>query len=99
MSKDNFKLMIKSSLIIKIIAVMLSFINTIIINRFLGVELRGEYTFILNSANLVHLILNLGIGYSYSYFCKEKYENVKQIFSKISARFRGNSTMQNVLLL
>lgn len=83
MSKDNFKLMIKSSLIIKIIAVMLSFINTIIINRFLGVELRGEYTFILNSANLVHLILNLGIGYSYSYFCKEKYENVKQIFSKI----------------
>ena len=58
MSKDNFKLMIKSSLIIKIIAVMLSFINTIIINRFLGVELRGEYTFILNSANLVHLILN-----------------------------------------
>lgn len=74
----------KSSILIKIITVIMSFINTIIINRFLGVSLRGEYTFIINTANMLQLILNLGIGYSYAYFVKEKYKDCKEIFIHIS---------------
>jgi len=73
----------KSSLIIKIVSVVLSFINTIIINRSIGIDARGEYAFIINTSNMCQLVLNCGIGYSYPYFVKKKVENIKQLFSKI----------------
>lgn len=80
---NNTTKMFKSSVIIKIITLILSFVNTIVINRALGTVLRGEYTFIINAANMLQLILNLGIGYSYSYFSKKGLEKSKQIFSTI----------------
>lgn len=79
----NIISMFKSSVIIKVITLILSFVNTIVINRVLGVELRGEYTFIINTANVLQLILNLGIGYSYSYFVKKGLNKHKETFSTI----------------
>ena len=52
----------------KLICVIIGFLNSILINRCLGVALRGEYTTITNWASLLQLVLNLGIGTAYPAF-------------------------------
>jgi O-antigen/teichoic acid export membrane protein len=72
-----------NSIITKIVLVLFSLLNTVLINRALGVTLRGEYAYIINISNILQLILNMGIGYSYTYFKKNKSENIKMNFSLI----------------
>lgn len=74
-----------SSVGVKLISVVLSFANSILINRFLGVELRGEYTVILNYANLIQLALNLGIGNTYPTFKKNHPGVAQPLFIRIIA--------------
>lgn len=59
------------SILSKIILVGLSFTNSIIINRYLGPELRGEYAFILNVSNIITIILGFNVASSYPYFSKK----------------------------
>lgn len=59
--KDVFK----CSIIVRIVTVLLNFVPTILINRSLGVEMKGEYTLIMNSASFLQLLLNCGICYAY----------------------------------
>ncbi len=67
----------------KLICVAIGFVNSILINRCLGVSLRGEYTTIMNWASLLQLMLNLGIGTTYPAF-KRKYPNeAKSMFTTI----------------
>lgn len=67
----------------KLICVVIGFVNSILINRCLGVALRGDYTTIINWASLLQLVLNLGIGTAYPAF-KRKYKDVaKTIFTTI----------------
>lgn len=49
------------SLLSKALIVFLSFLNTIIINRYLGLELRGEYAFTLNYINIISLVLSFAL--------------------------------------
>lgn len=67
----------------KLIVVVLGFLNSILINRTLGVELRGEYTTITNWANLIQLFLNLGIGSAYPAIKRRYPEKSKPIFSTL----------------
>lgn len=73
----------KKSIISKLIVVFIGVLNSVLINRYLGVTLRGEYTTILNAANLVQLVLNLGIGSVYPAFKKRNVKNIKSIFANI----------------
>ena len=50
---------------IRILTVGLNFIANVLINRSLGLVLKGQYTTILNYANFLQLFLNLGICYAY----------------------------------
>lgn len=68
----------------KLVVVALSFVNSILINRCLGVELRGQYTAITNWANLMQLFLNLGIGSAYPAIKRRYPENSKSIFSTLT---------------
>lgn len=52
----------------------MSFFSNVLINRSLGIELRGQYTTIVNYANFLQLVLNLGICYTYPSIKKEKGE-------------------------
>lgn len=71
------------SIALKILTVLIGFMNTILINRSLGVALRGEYTTILTWASLFQLFLNLGIGTTYPAF-KRKYKfSSKKVFFSI----------------
>lgn len=65
----------------KLLCVALSFGNSALINRCLGVELRGQYTVITNLASLLQLLLNLGIGNAYPVFKRKEPDKAKTIFS------------------
>ncbi|MGO5334507.1 oligosaccharide flippase family protein [Enterococcus cecorum] len=68
----------------KLICVVIGFLNSILINRCLGVALRGEYTTITNWASLLQLFLNLGIGTAYPAFKRRYPEQGKIIFSTLT---------------
>lgn len=67
----------------KLICVVIGFINSILINRCLGVALRGDYTTIINWASLLQLVLNLGIGTAYPAFKRRYKETSKTIFTTL----------------
>lgn len=68
----------------KLMCVAIGFANSILINRCLGVALRGEYTLITNWASLIQLFLNLGIGAAYPAFKKHNPQNGKRVFSTVA---------------
>lgn len=53
-----------SSISIRLLSVLFGFISSVLVNRALGLELRGEYTTIYTYANLLQTILNFGIAYA-----------------------------------
>lgn len=67
----------------KVLIVILAFINTIIINRYLSIELKGEYTYLLNISNILNVVLNLGVAQSYPFFKKNGLRNLDDIFNSI----------------
>ena len=68
----NIKKILISPIVIRVLTVGLNFVSNVIINRSLGLELKGQYTTILNYANFLQLFLNLGICYAYPMLKKEK---------------------------
>lgn len=60
------------SLITKINTIVLTFIGSVMLNRYLGPSLKGEYSFVLNYVNILSLILTLSITKAIPYF-KKKY--------------------------
>lgn len=73
----------------KLICVAIGFINSILINRCLGVALRGEYTTITNWASLLQLFLNLGIGTTYPAFKRKYPKDSKIIFTTLGFLMSG----------
>lgn len=81
---SNITKLYSTSIIYKIFCVIIIFINSILINRSLGVSLRGEYTTIITISSLLQLVLNLGIGSSYPYFRKTHPLIAKKIIFTLS---------------
>ncbi|MDF2613513.1 MAG: hypothetical protein K0S71_1299 [Clostridia bacterium] len=72
------------SLITKGILVILGLVTSIIINRYLGPSLKGEYAYVLNLINILSLVLNLGIYHSYPYNRKNSGVDIKNRYFGIS---------------
>ncbi len=68
------------SLFSKIAVTILALINSIMINRYLGPTLKGEYAVIINVISILVLVLNLGIYQTYPIFKKKELKNAKDIF-------------------
>lgn len=66
MLAGRIKVIAKSPVFIRILSVAVSFLSSILINRSLGVDLRGEYATITVYASLIQSIANLGLALSYS---------------------------------
>lgn len=76
---EKIRRYIHSPIVIRILTVGLNFVANVLINRSLGLALKGQYTTILNYANFVQLFLNMGICYAYpSLLNKEGEENAKK---------------------
>lgn len=71
----------------RLIVVVLTFLNSILINRCLGVALRGEYTTISNWASLLQLFLNLGLGSAYPAIKRRYPEKSKYIYTTLLLLF------------
>lgn len=72
-----------TSIAYKLLGVAIGFLNSILINRCLGVALRGEYTTITTLASLFHLFMNLGIGTAYPAFKRRYPDESKTIFTTL----------------
>ncbi len=69
-----------NSVVSKLVYVLFSFINTILINRYLGPDLKGQYAYIMNIVNILVLVISLSIAQSYPFFFRKYGENIKQKF-------------------
>lgn len=69
---------LKSPVFIRLCTVALSFLAGVIVNRSLGIELKGQYTTITNCANFVQLALNLGVCYIYPVLRRENETKAKK---------------------
>lgn len=65
------------SVISKILLTFLTLINSILINRYLGPTLMGQYSLMINITSITALLLGLNITSSYAFF-NRKYGNVAQ---------------------
>ena len=63
---------------IKLFTVGINFFSNVLINRYLGLALKGQYTLILNYANFLQLFLNLGICYAYPMLINKEGEDSKK---------------------
>lgn len=68
------------AIISKILVVSISLLVSIFINRGLGVELKGEYTYIINLVELLYIILCFSLGQTYSTFKKKMGEKIDTTF-------------------
>lgn len=65
------KRVIGSSISIRLASVCIGFVSSVLVNRALGLELRGTYTTVYTYATLLQTVLNLGVAFSYSPLAKE----------------------------
>lgn len=61
----------KSSISIRLLSICFGFVSSVLINRALGIELRGVYTTVYTYATLLQAVLNLGLAFSYAPLAKE----------------------------
>ena len=72
------------SFIKKVINIVLGFLTLIFLNRYLGVTLKGEYSYILNYTTIISVIFQFGISSIYSKFKRMDIDNCYEIFISLS---------------
>lgn len=68
----------------KIIVILSTLLISIFINRELGVQLKGEYAYIINMVEMLYIFAGLGLGQSYATFKREEGSSVRNIFVLLS---------------
>lgn len=65
----------------KVLTMLLSFLTGWISTRFLGVELKGQYSYLITISSFAWLILDLGIHKTYPYLIRKEQEQRSQLFT------------------
>lgn len=68
MQKKLLKSDYSLNLLTKLVTVALGFVSSAFLSRYLGVALRGEYAYILQTTTILFVLLDAGIHQAYSYF-------------------------------
>lgn len=68
----------------KIIVIFSNLLISIFINRGLGVEIKGQYAYIINMVEILYIIAGLGLGQSYSTFRRKEGLGIRKIFIFLS---------------
>lgn len=66
----------------KFTMIFVGFTNTVILNRYLGPELKGEYAVIINFLTLISIVFNLGIYQSFPNFKREHSDKSEDLINK-----------------
>lgn len=83
-----------STFINRVMYAAVLFIANALISRALGVELKGEYTWIINAANIIAIVAGLGVYHSIPYFNRQKTED-----DDIVQRYINIFTLQAIVYL
>ena len=77
-----------NAVISKFFIIFFSFLNTVVINRYLGLEMRGEFAYYLNIVNVISVFISIAISSSLP-FLRGKYgdESVNDILRLINVQF------------
>lgn len=81
------------ALFTRVLCIILGFAYTILLSRYLGASLRGEYSIVLNYATIISVLIGFGIYQSYPFFKRkldsreEQSKLYKNIVSNILALF------------
>jgi len=81
MKEINLKKNILVSGSFRLIVMFISFFVSWISARYLGVELKGKYSYLLTISGFIWLILDLGVYRSYPYFVRKYPLRLQQLFS------------------
>lgn len=73
-----------TAIISKFLLILISLITSALINRSLGVSLKGEYSYIMNMVSIFSVILVFGMGQTYSTYRKKNGNKVLKYFVGIS---------------
>ena len=76
----------------KVTTALVGVVSSVFSTRYLGVQFKGDYAYVVNIANLLVLILNMGIYQSYSY-------NYKTIGKSILKKYTDICFLQFFILL
>ncbi|WP_404354093.1 polysaccharide biosynthesis C-terminal domain-containing protein [Exiguobacterium aurantiacum] len=71
------------NLLNKIYVVLIGLGSSILLARYLGVESRGDYSYIIQIVSIVTIVLNIGMHQSYSYFYRQDKNNIFQKYASI----------------
>lgn len=66
-----FKKLLSSTISIRLGSVFIGFVSSVLINRILGLSVRGEYTTITTYSNLLQTVANLGLCFAYAPMIKK----------------------------
>ena len=72
------------SLFSKVSIILFGFITLIFLNRFLGADLKGQYSSIINIVTIVTTVLQLGLSTIYPYFKRKNIDDCYEIFMSLS---------------
>ncbi len=81
MSGVNLKKNIVLSGLFRLVIMFASFFVSWISARYLGVELKGKYSYLLTISGFVWLVIDLGVYRSYPYFVRKYPQRLQQLFS------------------
>lgn len=79
------------AIVLKVLCVILGFAYTIILSRYLGASLRGEYSIIQNYAGLIAIVIGGGIYQAYPFFKRKLKDKIEQnkLFTNILSNVFG----------
>lgn len=67
----------------KVMSLLLGFVTSIFVARYMGASLKGDYAYIVSVAGILNIVLNLGIYHTYPNQVKKGLQNAKQKFIDI----------------
>ena len=84
-AKKVFKNQYVFSIFTKILVVAIGFMNSVIIARYFGPNIKGLTATILNYSNIIAILLTFGLHEAYPFFLKKQYnkKEIKKSFPKI----------------
>lgn len=84
MNKINGKKIYLLAIFSKVSIIFISLLSSVFINRLLGTELKGEYTYVKNIIDIIIPILSMGIGQTYSTYKRKYGDNIYNYFVSLS---------------
>jgi O-antigen/teichoic acid export membrane protein len=97
MSEINLKRNILLSGSYRIFVLFFSFVTSIVSTRYLGVELKGKYSYLLTLTGFILTTLDMGLFRSFPYLVRKYPEKIGSLFTWAFVQFIGNTLVLTII--